>query len=422
MKRLSPAGLRAVAVVLIAISGGCAARAASHEAERLPLAVVVERARAAAPRAVFEGPGSVAPAHTYHLAFEVSGRITDVRADVGDRVRPGALLAAIDDRDFRAQVDAANARAAAAAANALRTTSGARPQERAEAADAVGAARAAVSRATAALALAAGNEARVRQLLSSGYVAAQQADTTQAATLDARAQLRSAQALLGAAQQREALVRLGPRDEDRTAATADATAARAGADVMRSSLAKTAIYAPADAFVESRSIELGDMASPGITAFTLTDAGTPDILVAVPEALVGRLRVGMPARVVRDGAGAPGTIVRIEPAADAASRSAQVRVRAPALALQAGGVVDVSLAPAPVRGVEVPAGALVAAGRSSFVARYDAARRSVRLVAVRVIATGDAAAVVSGIAAGDAIVVAGAHDVRSGDAVRVVSR
>jgi len=294
LKRLSPAGLRAVAVVLIAISDGCAARAASHEAERLPLAVVVERARAAAPRAVFEGPGSVAPAHTYHLAFEVSGRITDVRADVGDRVRPGALLAAIDDRDFRAQVDAANARAAAAAANALRTTSGARPQERAEAADAVGAARAAVSRATAALALAAGNEARVRQLLSSGYVAAQQADTTQAATLDARAQLRSAQALLGAAQQREALVRLGPRDEDRTAATADATAARAGADVMRSSLAKTAVYAPADAFVESRSIELGDMASPGITAFTLTDAGTPDILVAVPEALVGRLRVGMP--------------------------------------------------------------------------------------------------------------------------------
>ncbi len=60
--------------------------------------------------------GSVAAGQEVDLGFKVSGRITKVRAHLGDRVRAGATLATLEDREARAQVAAADAQARAAAA------------------------------------------------------------------------------------------------------------------------------------------------------------------------------------------------------------------------------------------------------------------------------------------------------------------
>jgi multidrug resistance efflux pump len=424
MKRPSSTKLLALAVAACIAPGasGCAARAeASKPPVRAPLAVVVERAETPEPLAIYTGPGAVAAAHTYRVAFEISGRVAAVNADVGDRVRAGETLAALNDTDYREELEAARARLDSAEAAAARAANGARPQERAQADESVASARAVVARAQAALDLARDNDARDQQLLGAGDIAAQTADTTHTAFVDAQAQLRSAQAQLAAAEANAALVAAGPRVEDRAAASADAAGARASAELAATTLAKTSIHAAADAFVLARDVERGDVAVPGAVAFTLTDAGPPDVLVDVPESLVSRIVTGMSARVSVDGRSGLGCVTRGEPAADDASRAVQVRVRVPQLALRPGAVVDVALGPRRPRAASVPAGAILTERGGTFVETYDARRATVALRAVRVLAADGDRAEVSGIATGTPVVVMGQHQAEPGDAVRVVS-
>jgi len=387
----------------------------------MPLAVVVEPAGTAAPLAIYTGPGAVAAAHTYRVAFEISGRVAAVNADVGDRVTAGATLASLDDTDYREQLAAAQARLDAAAAAAARAENGARPQERAQADESVAAARATVARAQAALDLARDNDARDAQLVGAGDIAAQTADTTHTAFVDAQGQLRSAQAQLAATEANAALVRAGPRAEDRAAAGADAAEARASAALAATTLAKTSIHAPADAYVLARDVEPGNVAVPGAVAFTLTDAGTPDVLIDVPEALVGGIGTGTGARVSANGRSVTGFVTRIEPSADDATRAAQVRVRAPELALRPGAVVSVALGPRQPGGASVPVGAILTERGTTFVETYDARRGTVARRAVRISGSDGERADVSGIPPGAPVVVMGQHQAEPGDPVRVVS-
>ncbi|MGB8264786.1 MAG: biotin/lipoyl-binding protein, partial [Candidatus Velthaea sp.] len=102
----------------LALAAAVAFSACSHPAPAAIAATPVELATAAAPgtRAIYRGPGTVAAAHTYRIGFEIPGRVTSVRVDVGDRVAAGTVLATIDTSDYGAQYRAAAARAASAGA------------------------------------------------------------------------------------------------------------------------------------------------------------------------------------------------------------------------------------------------------------------------------------------------------------------
>ena len=63
------------------------------------------------------------------LAFDGSGRIAEVRAEEGDHVRAGAVLATIDTRTFALQIDQATAQIEAQEQNLRRLRNGARPEE-----------------------------------------------------------------------------------------------------------------------------------------------------------------------------------------------------------------------------------------------------------------------------------------------------
>ncbi len=60
--------------------------------------------------------GTVAAGQEVDLGFKVSGRIAKLHVRLGDRVRAGAMLASLEDREARAQVAAAEAQARAAEA------------------------------------------------------------------------------------------------------------------------------------------------------------------------------------------------------------------------------------------------------------------------------------------------------------------
>lgn|GEM_PF-2923447 len=402
---------------------GCASRANAGAVVSKPVvAIAVEPARSPADAAAFRGPGTAVAAHTYRLGFEITGRVTAVNADVGDRVSAGEVLAAIDDSDYREQLGAATARAGEAAAQAERADNGARPQERGQADESVAAARAQLARAQAAEDLARSNDARVRQLYASGDVAAQQADATRTALVDAESQTTAARAQLAAAEQSAALVHLGPRDEDRSAARAEAAAARASAELAATTLAKTVLRAPADAFVESRDVEPGTLAAPGAVAFVLTDAAPPDVIVNVPEARLEGIAAGTAAVVAFDGRRVAGRVSRVEPSADPATRTAAVRIRMDDRHLRPGAVVDVTLAPHRTTGADVPAAAVLSRDGRDAIFVYDAAHKTVRLRAVRVADAAGESVRLADVAPGTPVVVLGQHAVTPGDPVAVVEK
>ena len=65
-------------------------------------------------QAQVEFAGEVRPRVESRLGFRVAGKITERRAEVGQRVAAGALLAQLDAQDYRLAADAARAQVAAA--------------------------------------------------------------------------------------------------------------------------------------------------------------------------------------------------------------------------------------------------------------------------------------------------------------------
>jgi membrane fusion protein, multidrug efflux system len=414
----SPLALVAFAALAL---GGCAARAASiTEPEATP--VTVATALAPAGRAAYDGPGTVVAQHVYRVAFEVPGRIGAVNVDVGDRVAAGTVLAALDGSDYAAQARGADAQALGASAAAAKARNGARAQERIGADKAVDAARAQLERVLAAQRLAVANAARYDTLYASGDVAAVQHDQTNANRRDADAAVAAAQAQLAQAQAQRNLVHDGARVEDISAANAAAVAARAAADLAHVTLAKSVLTAPAAAYVDQRLVEPGSSAQPGVTAFVLVDARDPDVLVAVPEARMSGIAEGSRATVRIGGRAYRATITRIEPDADPATHTAQVRVHASGLRARTGGIVDVALGAARDGGdATVPLGAIVTDAGSPHVLVYDAARGSASARAVRVVDGDGERAVVTGIAPGTRIVHVGATLIKPGAPLKVVA-
>jgi multidrug resistance efflux pump len=412
-----------VIVVLAAASSlaGCG-HVESQAANRTGTPIEIESARMPEELATYRGPGTVQAAHTYRVAFEIPGRIASVGADVGDRVAAGSVLATIDASDYRAQYAAALARASVADASALKAHTGARPQEREQAEDGVAAQEAALARAIAARDLANRNDERAQRLAADGDIAVAQADGTHTALVDAEAQVRAAQAELESARQSLALVRSGTRAEDVRAADGDDAAAQANVALARVTLDKSTIVAPADSFVQSRSVELGESAQPGVTAFTLSSSAEPDVVVNVPESRIPQLAVGTSATIRSGTATVHAQVSRIEPTGDSSTHSALVRLHPIGARLQPGSVVDVAIGARSVRGASVSVGALVARDGSTSIDVYDAAHATVIRKPVTIVDTDGENAIVTGIAPGERIVVAGQHDVVPGDPVRVVER
>jgi RND family efflux transporter MFP subunit len=358
----------------VAVVSGCAARAAQPESQGL--AVAVERPQLPRATSIYEGPGSVTPARTYHLSFQVPGRVASVNYDVGDRVPAGAVIASLDTSDYAAQAAAATAQAQSAPS----------------------AAHAQLERAQAAAALAHTNLVRYENLYAQGDISAQVRDSAVAADRDAQAQVNAARA-----QQTQS------------------TAAVANADLAQITLGKTSLTSPADTIVQKRAIEAGDTASPGTTAFMLISAGVPDVLVSVPERVLGQIHAGTTAIVTAGAHNHAAVVTRLEPAADELSRTAHVRVHVANLRLAAGTVVTVKLGVAHALGLSIPLGAVItdADGHTS-VELYDATTKTLTARSLQVVVDDGDRVIVKGLTPSDQVVTQGQYEAKPGDRVHVV--
>ena len=229
-----------------------------------------------------------------NLAFNGSQRIVSMAAQEGDQVQKGQILAALDTRYLKADVDQAQARVNAQQQVLAALQAGTRAQE-------IRVMEAKVEAASVALENARRSYRRLKNLATRDMASRQQLD-------DAQAAMRTASAQLKAEQESLKLGREGPRKQDIAAAAATLDAYRAELTLANARLADAVLRAPANGVIRNRILEPGDMASPQQPVYTLALTRPLWVRTYVPESDLGRIHPGMAATVTTDSA--PGTQYR----------------------------------------------------------------------------------------------------------------
>jgi HlyD family secretion protein len=220
------------------------------------------------------------------LAFNASGRITQIQVQEGDRVKTGQLLASLDTERLRLARQQAEAQAAAQREVVARYVAGSRPEEIRQARAQRDAARVAVQDAEA-------YYQRQVDLVARHFISQQQADSARFARDKARDQLKAAEESLR-------LAELGPRKEDVAAARATLAANEAAVAGIQRDLQEGKLYAPSDGVIENRILQPGDMASPQKPVFTLALTDPVWVRTWLPETQLGRVPMGARAWVHTD--------------------------------------------------------------------------------------------------------------------------
>jgi HlyD family secretion protein len=245
------------------------------------------------------------------VASKVAGRIVGIEVREGDAVKAGQLLVRLDDAQLRARVD----QAAAAKATIESQVASARlgiDLLRKEVPLTIDAAKAEVGRARAAVATAEASERqarrdadRSRDLVAKGFTSGQQSERAQLALDAAASALTSAREAL--AQSRKQLAqaelggdRIGVREAEFLSLQAQLRQAQATLAEAESVLADLTIRAPVPGLVATRMREPGEVISAGAPLLELVDLDQLYLKVYVPEAQIGKLRLGLPARIHTD--------------------------------------------------------------------------------------------------------------------------
>jgi len=225
-------------------------------------------------------------AHESLVGFKVPGRIVKLPVEEGQQVAQGALLARLDDADFKQRVRIDQATVGVRESNLALTLAGTRHQE-------VKASQQTMIDAEADLEQKKLDNDRAQQLYSKDEVSAQERD--QAATA-----LKRAAAIFKAAQQRYNEAVEGSRKEDITIARANLNEANASLGLSQVNLSYTGLLAPSNGVVTVRQAELGEVVAPGSPVVTLADLDHIWLRAYVAETDLGRIAWGQNVTITTD--------------------------------------------------------------------------------------------------------------------------
>ena len=272
------------------------------------------------------------------VSAKIAGRILSLRVREGDRVTEGQLLVRLDGAELKAEVERAEAALKSAEAQLRDLLAGARRQEIEEARatvdraqsqlndllagsrrEEIEQAREAVRSAEATRVWTERDLKRAQELFAKELIAMQEVDRARQAYEVAVAQERSARANLqmveagprrdqieAARAQLKAvrdhldLLLAGPRPFQVEAARGQVSQARAALDLAGSRLREAAIVSPINGVVLRKNLEAGEMANSGVSILTLVDPTDLWLRAYVPETDIGRIKVGMAARITID--------------------------------------------------------------------------------------------------------------------------
>ena len=207
--------------------------------------------------------GSLAPVTQATIKAKVSGVIEETTLQEGQQVVNGQVLVRLDAADQRARLTQQQAM---------------------------------LDEAQARLSMAAKNEANSQALLKQKYISQTAYDTTQNSVDLARANVKSAAAML---------------------------------DIARIALADTVIRAPMAGIVSKRHLQAGEKASPDMPVYTIVNLAQLTLEAPVPSADIPRIKLGQDVHFKVDGFGArdfAGKVTRINPTTESGSRAMLVYI------------------------------------------------------------------------------------------------
>lgn len=298
-----------------------AAGAASRTAVRilllvLPLAVggylLWDRwsANARLPEGLIQANGRIEGDHVT-VASKFPGRVRELLAREGATVAAGQVLARLDDAQTRAKVDQARqARAGLdAQVQAARTGLAVLRQDvplAIETAEAeVARTRAMLKKAFAVETEAASDAQRFRDLAVRDEVSRQQLDQAELRLDVARHEVAAARSALDQAGKRLAQAGLGwkrirSQEDELTALERQRDQAAAALTEIESVLADLTITAPTAGTITTRMADVGEVVAAGSPLLEIVDLDRLYLKVYVPEVQIGKLRLGLPARIYTD--------------------------------------------------------------------------------------------------------------------------
>ena len=317
--------------------------------------------------ASYQATGTVRARTTATISSKVMGYVQQVNAQVGDHVRQGQVLITLDARDLDVSLRRAEA-------------------GRAEVESAIPELENATAAAKANLDLAQTTFQRMQELAAKKSISNQELD-------EASARLKAAQANYEMMRSRRAQV------SSKTAVVEQEVRA---AGIMRD-YAK--LGAPFSGVVITRTVEPGNLATPGSPLLTIEQDGLYRLEASVDESKLASVRVGQAVEAVLEAdRKLSARVSEIVPSVDAASRSYIVKLDLPAASRLRTGMFGRAIFPLGMQKVvAVPLAALTERGQlqSVFVAEDGVAH-------TRLVTTGrrtkDAAEVLSGLNAGEKVV------------------
>ncbi|MEW9899102.1 efflux RND transporter periplasmic adaptor subunit [Chitinivorax sp. PXF-14] len=245
------------------------------------------------------------------VAGKTPGRIAALLVKEGDAVKAGQPLAQLEDVQLKAKADqvAQTVAALEAQLTAARTALGVLEKEvplgvtsnEAQLARA----RASVTKAQAAEVQARRDAARMKELLARGSVERHKSELAELGATAAAADTEAARSAQLQAEQALAQARLGHDKVKAKAAEigaleAQLAQAKAGLREIQSVVDDLTLKAPAAGVVSSKVRDVGEVVAAGSPVFDVVDLDHLYLKVYVPENQIGKLRLGLPARIYTD--------------------------------------------------------------------------------------------------------------------------
>ncbi len=266
-----------------------------HAGPLAPINVTVIRVEERSISPSIFGIGTVEARYTQKVGSTAPGRVTVLAVDVGDRVEAGQFLAQLDPIDLDQRIEAAASGEARFAAMEQSVS-------------------AQIMDASARVSLARTQAARVEALIKNGWV-------TQAIVDQRKQELAAAQANLAAAQANRVAAH-----QDRNRAGLDRAALVAQKTNLR-------LVAPRAGIVVRRAVEPGSTVVAGQTVVEIVDPAQLWINARFDQARAGGIAPGLGAKITlrsKPGALLEGSVIRMEPLADAITEEILAKIGLPA--------------------------------------------------------------------------------------------
>jgi HlyD family secretion protein len=259
------------------------------------------------------------------LAAEAGGRVLTLAVKEGDRVQPGQEVLTLDTRDVDLAVDRAKAERAGADAQLRLLLAGARSEDVRQAQAQVQTASSEAAATKAELESAEQDLARFETLLANNSGSRKQRDDAATRRDVARERVSSAASRLRTAEEAEAKLKAGARQEEIDAARARVAAVDAQIATLEKTRGDATLRAPIAGIITEKLVEVGEVIAPRAPALVVVDLDRAWADVFVPEPTVPQIKIGQSATVFTDagGPGLTGTVSYISPKAEFTPRNVQ---------------------------------------------------------------------------------------------------